>query len=213
MFPDRWFYYRLKGLTIRRKALYCTHIHLADGENQGDDIMKKKTLVVLMLVLCLASTSVFAAASSKTQLKFAVRPSTKMNVEVESSHNTTSHFTANLDADFAAIFNKGFGVYVVLNANFTGNAYGFLVGGAYDTKLNNNIDLFVTVGPSFMFSGSTTTIGAELMCNFDFKVTQDMFIRLGTGLDMDFVKIMKGGNNTTFTMNIPIPSLAIGWKF
>ncbi len=182
-----------------------------------------KKIIALLLVFCLAVTGVFAA--SNVQFKASVSPSlTGMSFTFQSKENSNrSTFSAGLKGDFAAIFKNGLGPYVAFNGQFTEQSYGLVAGIAYMTKLNNNIDLMATGGLALGF-GSTrvgnlslssgTSMGIQVMCNFDFKMTQSMFVRLGIGTDIYFVTFPKSGNAITyFSMNVPIPSFSIGWKF
>ena len=175
--------------------------------------MKKKA-IALLLVLCLVVTGVFAA-SNNVQFKASVSPSlTGMGFTFTSKDNyNNSEFSAGLGGDFAAIFKSGMGPYVAFNGQFTESLYGLTVAFAYQTKLNNNIDLMATVGPQLTFKGKSTTLGVSAMCNFDFKMTQNMFARLGVGANIDFVTFGNGRSTTFFMLYMPIPSFALGWKF
>ncbi len=175
--------------------------------------MRKKT-VALVLVVCLAVTGLFAA-SGNVQFKASVSPRlTGMGFTFTSIENhSTSKFSAGVGGDFVAIFKNGMGPYVAFNGQFTDSTYGLTVAFAYQTKLNNNIDLLATVGPQLTFANKNTTLGISAMCNFDFKLTQSMFARLGVGANIDFVTFRSGNSSTYFSLYTPIPSFALGWRF
>lgn len=173
----------------------------------------KKTLAVL-IVACLAIASV-SAATNDVRFRTSLYPrTTHMGVTVTSANgNSSSSFKFSLGGDLAVLFKSDFGLYFALDTELTGGSFGIVAGGAYFAKLNNDVDMLATVGPSFVFSNNSTEIGADVFVNFDFKMSQSMFFRVGTGLDMTFWKVWDGGSDNTFRMYIPIPAFAIGWKF
>ncbi len=175
--------------------------------------MKHKLLVAL-LALMLCATAVSAASNDMT-FKVGLYPRlTGMGFDFSSvTGRNTSHFSAGLGVDFAACFKNGLGPYVLFNGQFTESDYGLVVGIAYNLKMNNNIDLFVTAGPAVKIQGKTTEVGLSTMCSFDFKMSDMLYARLGVGLNMYFASFYQNTSTTYFKLNIPLPSFALGWRF
>ncbi len=171
--------------------------------------MKKKLgLVLLVLVL---SASLFAAVDMRLDLGVQ-NSAIALDMDLSNS-NAKPKFTAEFDATFTTTFDNGVGFYVGFTPDLVGGKFGLDGGFAYKIKVSNDIDCLLNIGPSFMFGGQGTNIGADLMAYFDFFITQSMYMQLGVGSQFEFCQISNNKTTSNVSMTMPLPSFAIGWKF
>lgn len=174
--------------------------------------MKKFTLVLLTLVL---SVSLFATADMRLDLGV---QNSALQLDVDfSKDNSKSKFTAELDATFTTLFNKGIGFYVGFAPDFVGSTYGLSGGFAYLVNVGKTTDCILSIGPTFTFASRSTKIGVDLMADFDFFVSKAMYVQLGVGTQFEICQIYKVGDTTKtdskVKLSVPLPSVALGWKF
>ena len=170
--------------------------------------MKKLLLIGLVLILY---TYLFAVADMRLDLGL---QNTNLALDMNlSQSNSKTQFTAVIDASFTATFDKGIGFYCSFEPDFVGGKFGLGAGFSYKLKLGNKADCFIQVGPTFAFGNSVTLIGADFMAFFDFLITNNMYVKLGAGTQFEFAQLSKGGNTSNVKLHVPLPSIALGWKF
>lgn len=124
-----------------------------------------------------------------------------------------SDFHFALNGDFAAIAKEGFGGYAHIGFRIPGY-FDLYAAGAYKLKLNKDVNLMLTLGPTFVFGSSFFTFGADVLAHFDYNVFKNWFLRFSMGLDMDFFTNSKNGNKVKgFCMDMQLPMVAIGYSF
>ncbi len=175
--------------------------------------MKKVLLVALMILL--ATTAVFA----KTEAKFSLGvQNTGLNVEVKKYEKMDAKTTVTFDVatETDIFFKDGLGINVILGAEENFKTFNLAFGFAYNYAINKNWSLVASLGPAFSFNENRNSFGMYAHIDFDFLAGKTFFARLGTGLDMEFVQFggkAKRDATTNFVLNMPIPRVAIGWKF
>ena len=105
---------------------------------------------------------------------------------------------------------------VVVNPYSTGGSVEFALstGYAYQDSISSNVDIIASVGPSFIFSSSGVGFAVFANVDFDIYVTQSMFIRVGTGIEIGFGDFgSQEFGKRDLTINIPLPALGLGWTF
>ena len=113
-------------------------------------------------------------------------------------------------------FEKGHGMMVSVNPFSEGGSVEFAlgVGYAFRTPISSNTDFMFSVGPTLIISSGACGFGVFLDANFDFILTDLMFIRVGTGLELNFgdfgdPEFGKG----QLEMIIPLPYIGVGFQF
>lgn len=171
-----------------------------------------KKLLAVALVLVVSVGAVFA----QTDIKLALGvKNTGMDVEIVKPEHMDTHsdFNFALDTELDMFFKDGIGMNVIF-ATEQFERFTLGAGFAYNLVINPNWEFVVSVGPMFGFGESQSTFGLFAHVDFDFLAGKSFFARLGTGLDMEFVQF--GGKQdatSNFRMAIPLPRVAIGWKF
>ena len=107
-------------------------------------------------------------------------------------------------------FNRGHGMLV--GVMLTKSDIGISVGYAYQTDISSSCDFILGAGATLMIANSNVGLNYFVTADFDFNITQSMFIRLGTGVIIDLGDL---GNNygENWNITVPLPSLAFGWNF
>lgn len=85
------------------------------------------------------------------------------------------------------------------------------VGYAYQTDISSNCDFILGAGATLGLK-NPVELNFFVTADFDFNITQNMYIRLGTGFITDFGKL-----NNEYASNpkfiIPLPAIGFGWDF
>lgn len=174
--------------------------------------MKKK--IVVLAIIALFAVSFASAGSLKADLAIGTQDAgMKLNFKNSGSDSKLkSTIEAKLSGAVDLVFDKDIGMNVVFGTDFKEE---FKVGAGflYMTNMNNSSIFSASVGPYFIFGGSETHMGIYLTADFDFILTKSLFLRVGTGMDFEFLQF--GGSKTTNNVDIdvPLPRLALGWKF
>ena len=173
--------------------------------------MFRRSLAMLIIIaICITG------ASAATQMQFALGlTSSGFGIKMSKPQDgkfSTSFDEAVLDADLVLDFEKGHGMVVGLKPDFSKSIVGFRTGYAYVDSLGAKADMLITAGLGLTL-GSTTTIGAFAGIAFNLKVMSNMFFRVGTGVDMEFVTFSSSGTKADITILMPLPSVSIGWNF
>ena len=172
----------------------------------------KKKIAVLAAMLLIVSTALFAV-----EFKAVVGQETTASLEFKAGKNANNGnpFRFNINAELDMDFNQGHGMLIELNprTNQGGSvefACGF--GYAYQDWVSNNTSFVVGVGPSLVFASGGTSMGVFATIDFDFHVSPSMFVRVGTGVRIDFGEFGdEMGDEITFT--VPLPAIGFGWQF
>lgn len=170
--------------------------------------MKRK--ILLALALLLAATSLFAA-----DFKFAIGNDMTSHFEFDSNGSSSNPYFFNLSTEFDMLFDGNSGMALELSPAMESGSFNFNLGlgYAYNARIADNVDMIFAVGPGFtFFTNGDVGFNAFATIDFDFLIGGATFIRVGTGVRVDF-----GEFGDRFADNIeviiPLPSLAIGWRF
>ena len=125
----------------------------------------------------------------------------------------STQYTFSVDAELDMDFHKGHGMMVGITPVF-GNSteIGVSVGYAYQTRISESCDLIAAVGPEFVFSQSGVDLNFFGTVDFDFDITQNLYVRVGTGLIVELGELGRDYART-WDFIIPLPAIAIGWNF
>ncbi len=171
----------------------------------------KKVLAIAVLVML--SFGVYAAPM---EYKVGVGiKNTGLDIEINknSGSSLNSEINLNLDAEFDMFFKDGLGMNVIFGAYEKFTELNLGVGFAYNLPINANWDFLLTVGPTFGFAEKNNTLGFFCHFDFDFISGRYFFARLGTGLDLNYLTYGGGDAKANLKILIPVPRVAIGWKF
>ena len=163
--------------------------------------MKKRILVVFaVLAICVSSLAAAVDASLVVggQGTFG---------ELQISNNAS--YTFSVDGEVDLDFGRGHGMLVGVLLSM--NEIDLSVGYAYQTDISSTCDFILGAGAVF---GLNPALGLDFFvtADFDFTITNNMFIRLGTGFITDLGQIGENyGKNPSFI--IPLPSIGFGWDF
>ncbi len=174
--------------------------------------MKKK--IIVMLLVAAFALSFVSAATLKADIALGMQDA-GMKLSFKNADNSNTLKTSietNLSGTVDLLFSKNIGMNVVLGSDFTSE---FKVGAGflYQTSISTSTLFNASVGPYFIFSGNQTHLGIYAEADFDFILAKSLFVRVGTGMDFDFVQFGNGGTTTKTDLCIPLPRLALGWKF
>ncbi len=168
--------------------------------------------VLILLSLLLAAASLYAV-----DFDFVIGQKTSASLEFTNTNNNfRPQFKFNVDAELDMDFEKGHGMMVSVNPFSEGGSVEFAlgVGYAFRTPISSNTDFMFSVGPTLIISSGACGFGVFLDANFDFILTDLMFIRVGTGLELNFgdfgdPEFGKG----QLEMIIPLPYIGVGFQF
>ena len=157
-------------------------------------------------VLIVAFVSV-AAVFASVDMDLSIGGQSSGSIDI-SKNNTTFDFT--VDAELDMDFNRGHGMLV--GVMLTKTDIGISVGYAYQADISSSCDFILGAGATLMIANSNVGLNYFVTADFDFNITQSMFIRLGTGVIIDLGDL---GNNygENWNITVPLPSLAFGWNF
>ena len=160
--------------------------------------MKKRFAAVLLIAVAAVSSLAavdisLAVGGQGTFGELKVGKNTSYNVSVD----------AELDMDFG----KGQGMLVGMLLSM--NDINLSVGYAYQTDISSNCDFILGAG-AILGLKSGVSLDYFVTADFDFYISQDMYIRLGTGFITDFGEIGENyAKNPKFI--IPLPSIGFGF--
>ena len=168
--------------------------------------------VLILLSLLLAAASLYAV-----DFDFVIGQKTSASLEFTNKNNNfRPQFKFNVDAELDMDFEKGHGMMVSVNPFSEGGSVEFAlgVGYAFRTPISSNTDFMFSVGPTLIISSGACGFGVFLDANFDFILTDLMFIRVGTGVELNFgdfgdPEFGKG----QLEMIIPLPYIGVGFQF
>ena len=161
-----------------------------------------KRIVAILVVALVSIGAVFASVD----MKLALGGQSNGNIEISES---STQFDFTVDAEFDMDFNRGHGMLIGLE--LTKSDIALSVGYAYQTDISSTCDFILGAGAVF---GLNPALGLDFFvtADFDFTITNNMFIRLGTGFITDLGQIGENyGKNPSFI--IPLPSIGFGWDF
>ena len=171
-----------------------------------------KRLAAVLLVLAFAAGAVFASVDMSLALG---GTATYGQLSISGGENQRTQFTPEflIDAELDMDFHKGHGMMVGITPVF-GNSteIGVSVGYAYQTRISESCDLIAAVGPEFVFSQSGVDLNFFGTVDFDFDITQNLYVRVGTGLIVELGELGRD-YASTWDFIIPLPAIAIGWNF
>lgn len=168
--------------------------------------------VLILLSLLLAAASLYAV-----DFDFVIGQKTSASLEFTNTNNNfRPQFKFNVDAELDMDFEKGHGMMVSVNPFSEGGSVEFAlgVGYAFRTPISSNTDFMFSVGPTLIISSGACGFGVFLDANFDFILTDLVFIRVGTGVELNFgdfgdPEFGKG----QLEMIIPLPYIGVGFQF
>ena len=172
--------------------------------------MKRLSLVLIFL-------SVTAAVCSAVDFDFVVGQTTSASLEFENrSDGMKPKFRFDVDAELDMDFGKGHGMLIGVNPYSEGSSVEFALstGYAYQDSLSSNVDIIAGVGPTFIFRSSGVGFAIFATVDFDIYVTQSMFVRVGTGIEIGFGDFgSQEFGKRDLTIKIPLPAIGLGWSF
>lgn len=162
--------------------------------------MKKRFAAVLLIAVAAVSSLAavdisLAVGGQGTFGELSVGNKTNYNVSVD----------AELDMDF------GRGQSMLVGLLVGTSDIDISVGYAYQTDISSNCDLILGAGATLGLK-DPVHLDFFVTVDFDFNITQNMFIRLGTGFITNFGKLDNNyASNPEFI--IPLPAIGFGWDF
>lgn len=174
----------------------------------GENAMNKKIITVVLVFL--VALSMVGAATTRFKASIAMNTGyADATFTYEQDRDPKFEFSVNAGI---AILGKSWGGFVKIETELTGSNTKLLLAGAYNKALSGGKELFLHAGPKIGIGGQTT-LGVEMLVGVEFTLSKAMFVRLSTGLDMEFVQFKKPSNTYNFKLGIPLPEVAIGWNF
>ena len=161
-----------------------------------------KKFAAILLVCVVAASAAFAGVDMKLALggqSYGV-----INID-ENNAKFKYEVGTELDMDFG----RGHGMLVGIDLIEQDIALN--VGYAYQTDISSSCDFILGAGATIVIKDSTE-LNFFLTADFDFNVSQSMFVRVGTGILLNMGEL---GENygKRWSIQIPLPALAIGWQF
>ena len=163
--------------------------------------MKKRILVVFaVLAICVSSLAAAVDASLVVggQGTFG---------ELQISDNAS--YTFSVDGEVDLDFGRGHGMLVGVLLSM--NEIDLSVGYAYQTDISSSCDFILGAGATVVIK-SPAELNYFLTADFDFNVSQNMFVRVGTGVLLN-LGALNENYGKDWSITVPLPALAIGWHF
>ena len=161
-----------------------------------------KRIVAILVVALFSIGAVFASVD----MKLALGGQSNGNIEISES---STQFDFTVDAEFDMDFNRGHGMLIGLE--LTKSDIALSVGYAYQTDISSNCDFILGAG-AIIGLNPAVSLDYFVTADFDFYISQDMYIRLGTGIITNFGKLDE--NYATKPKFIfPLPAIGFGWDF
>ena len=127
----------------------------------------------------------------------------------ELSIGDSANYNFSVDAELDMDFGRGQGMLIGLLVGM--QDIDISVGYAYQTDISSNCDFILGAGATLGLK-NPVELNFFVTADFDFNITQNMYIRLGTGFITDFGKLdNEYASNPKFI--IPLPSIGFGWDF
>ncbi len=161
-----------------------------------------KKIAAVLIVALISAGAVFASVDMKLAL------GGQSNGNIEISDNSTQ-FDFTVDAELDMDFDRGHGMLVGLM--LTKNDIALSVGYAYQTDISSSCDFILGAGATVVIK-DPAALNYFLTADFDFNITPDMFIRVGTGVLLN-MGALNENYGKGWSITIPLPSLAFGWHF
>ena len=173
--------------------------------------MKRFSLVLIFL-------AVTAAVCSAVDFDLAIGQTTSASLEFKNSNSGSvqTNFLFDVDAELDMDFGHGHGMLIGVNPYSTGSTVEFALsaGYAYQDSISSNVDIIVGVGPEFIFGSSGVGFAVFATVDFDIYVTQSMFVRIGTGVEIGMGEFgSQRFGKEDLVINIPLPAIGLGWTF
>ena len=162
-----------------------------------------KRFAVVLAVLILAASSLAAV-----DLSLVVGGQGTYG-ELNIGSNSDPSYKFSVDAELDMDFDKGHGMLVGMLLSM--QDIDLSVGYAYQTDISSSCDFILGAGVTL---GLKEALGLDFFvtADFDFTVTNNMFVRVGTGFMTDLGQLGEGyGKNPNFI--IPLPYIGFGWDF
>ena len=169
--------------------------------------MVKRFLVLVSLMFislgCLfADVDIDFALASKTGMAIG------MSKPEEGSFSTK--IEAELESAIGLYFDgKKSGVDVLFGTDFK-QKFTLGAGYTYKTAIDSSSDFVMACGPYCIF-GNGCNIGVYTRAEANLRVSESFFVKVGTGIDFDFLQFGKDGASANLAVSIPLPRVAFGW--
>lgn len=169
--------------------------------------MNKKALVLLSILL-LAAMNLFARVDIDLAL------SSKTGMGINMSKPTDRAFSTRIEAELESIVDLYFdgkksGVDILFGTDFK-QKFTLGAGYTYKSAIDTASDFVVAAGPYFIF-GSGCQVGLYFRADAKLGVAKNFFMKVGTGLDFEFLQLKQGGATADLDISIPLPRVAFGW--
>ena len=161
-----------------------------------------KRILATLLVLAASVTAAFAAVDIDLAL------GAQSNGMLTINDNSTN-FKFLIDAELDMDFDRGHGMLV--GVSLEGSNISLSVGYAYQTTISSSCDFILGAGATVVIK-SPAELNYFLTADFDFNVSQNMFVRVGTGVLLN-LGALNENYGKDWSITVPLPALAIGWHF
>ena len=161
----------------------------------------KKRLLLILAVLVISVSSL--AAVDVSLIVGGQGTYGELTIDKQASYKFSIDGEVDLD------FERGHGMLV--GATLSMSEIDVSVGYAYQTDISSSCDFILGAG---VILGLNPALGLDFFvtADFDFLITENMFIRLGTGFITDLGQLGDNyGRNPSFI--VPLPSIGFGWDF
>lgn len=166
--------------------------------------MKRLGAILIVLILAISA----AAASVDISLAAGGR-ATYGQLDWDTTTENGARYNFSIDAELDMDFGKGQGMLVGILLSM--NDIDLSIGYAYQTDISSNCDFILGAG-AIIGLNPAVSLDYFVTADFDFYISQDMYIRLGTGIITNFGKLDE--NYATKPKFIfPLPSIGFGWDF
>jgi hypothetical protein len=177
--------------------------------------MYKRIILILLMTVVVGSATLFAVSLEDIRFKSAISLNTgEANIGLGVFDGSFGYSVA-VNGDVAGLFDNGFGPYAKLSLDIPGSAFGITLGGAYELPTKRpDMFLMFTAGPTFRFVSGYFTFGMDVLAHFEWVALSKFYVRISSGLQMEFVSTMKGfGTVGGFGLYVPLPVIAVGYRF
>lgn len=169
----------------------------------------KRRIILVLAVMVFALSGLSAAIEAELSLG-ASETGMSINMTAPEDGAFNTRIEAGLESIVDLYLKKGNGVDILFGTDFS-RTFKLGAGYAYKSKISSSSDLVAAAGPYFIF-GNGLEIGVYARADINLHLTSEFFVKIGTGLDVEFLQFRTGGTTTDVDILLPLPRVAFGWK-